>query len=207
MKGISVSTSTHDKPQRSLPTLLQSSASAPPGLEMFGPGASPSLESCRSPKSQGVSHSSEAYLVPSECSTVDTAEAKGISSAEETYRPGRLLQQSATISSPPEAVDERHCLSLEEVLPDDATGTPECPSIGSAGHGLGLCKPCDFMYRNGCRAGFKCQFCHLCPPGETRRRKKQKQATARMHSRMIAAYMWQTQRPCAVALQLQELVR
>eukprot|EP00438_Fugacium_kawagutii_P007198 Skav206552 [mRNA] locus=scaffold547:95118:96060:- [translate_table: standard] len=61
------------------------------------------------------------------------------------------------------------------------------PSLGSATHHLGICKPCDFQHRTSCRhwgwAGFKCQFCHLCPPGENRRRKKQKQV--RNRSRLL----------------------
>lgn len=47
------------------------------------------------------------------------------------------------------------------------------PSMGSAGHHLGLCKPCDFFHRssNGCQAGSACTYCHLCGPDEMKRRK------------------------------------
>lgn len=54
----------------------------------------------------------------------------------------------------------------------NATPSAELPTRGSAGHGLGACKPCAFFYKDGCQSGFECAFCHLCPPGEKIRRKK-----------------------------------
>merc|ERR1739848_744307 len=51
-------------------------------------------------------------------------------------------------------------------------------SIGSAAHEHGECKPCAFLWKDlkkpGCQNGQECVFCHLCPPGEVKRRKKQK---------------------------------
>merc|ERR1719203_459427 len=48
-------------------------------------------------------------------------------------------------------------------------------SVGSAGHALGKCKPCAFIHREqGCQEGESCRFCHLCKPGEKKRRQKQK---------------------------------
>jgi len=41
-------------------------------------------------------------------------------------------------------------------------GCPILPSIGSAGHHMGLCKPCAFG--DYCRNGAKCEFCHICKP-------------------------------------------
>jgi len=54
----------------------------------------------------------------------------------------------------------------------------EFPSLGSVAHIEGRCKPCAFMYE-GCVNGVACQFCHLCPPGELKRRKRKKQAQFR----------------------------
>ncbi|KAF4751883.1 hypothetical protein FOZ63_003747 [Perkinsus olseni] len=49
------------------------------------------------------------------------------------------------------------------------------PSIGSRLHASGTCKPCAWFYHaSGCRHGAQCEFCHLCPPGEIKRRKKEK---------------------------------
>jgi hypothetical protein len=48
------------------------------------------------------------------------------------------------------------------------------PTKGSVGHPF-QCKPCAFMYKSeqgGCKSGYECAFCHLCVPGEKKRRKK-----------------------------------
>lgn len=52
------------------------------------------------------------------------------------------------------------------------------PSLGSAQHAEGTCKPCAFAYE-GCANGAACLFCHLCPPGELKRRKRNKLAARR----------------------------
>merc|ERR1719253_676893 len=49
---------------------------------------------------------------------------------------------------------------------------PTKHSAGSALHRQGRCKPCAFMYKDGCRSGADCPYCHLCPPGEKQRRKR-----------------------------------
>jgi hypothetical protein len=53
-------------------------------------------------------------------------------------------------------------------------------SAGSIGHEAGTCKPCAFVWKDGCASGANCQFCHLCPPGEVKRRKKDKTAYRKM---------------------------
>uniref|UniRef100_A0A7S1VZZ6 C3H1-type domain-containing protein n=1 Tax=Alexandrium catenella TaxID=2925 RepID=A0A7S1VZZ6_ALECA len=54
------------------------------------------------------------------------------------------------------------------------------PSAGSALHGTGECRPCDFMYRtDNCREGAACRFCHLCGPQAVRQRRKQRRALLR----------------------------
>eukprot|EP00434_Breviolum_minutum_P014158 symbB.v1.2.012482.t1/scaffold861.1/size176854/12 len=52
--------------------------------------------------------------------------------------------------------------STRQAYPDDI------PSIGSASHNAGLCKPCDFKCRSSCRFGYECLFCHICGPAESR---------------------------------------
>merc|ERR1712159_451611 len=50
-------------------------------------------------------------------------------------------------------------------------------SAGSVGHNAGCCKPCAFVWKEeGCKEGEGCPFCHLCPPDEIKRRKKEKLA-------------------------------
>jgi len=49
----------------------------------------------------------------------------------------------------------------------------EQPSIGSRDHSQGKCKPCAFFWtQEGCNNGSACPFCHLCEPGEKKRRQK-----------------------------------
>jgi hypothetical protein len=47
------------------------------------------------------------------------------------------------------------------------------PNRGSALHDWGACKPCAFFLKDGCLTD-DCQFCHLCEPGEKKRRKKER---------------------------------
>lgn len=64
-------------------------------------------------------------------------------------------------------------ISLSNAL-ELAVGSPECPSIGSKQHhhDPGACKPCAHFFKGGCQNGANCSFCHLCPPGELKRRQK-----------------------------------
>jgi len=52
----------------------------------------------------------------------------------------------------------------------------DLPSVGSRDHGSGTCKPCAHVFTKGCVNGVLCPFCHLCPPGELKRRQKQKRS-------------------------------
>merc|ERR1719171_2311200 len=62
-------------------------------------------------------------------------------------------------------------------------------SAGSAGHEFGYCKPCAFMWKEeGCKSGVECPFCHLCSPGEIKRRKKDK-VQFRKISRVFKSHM------------------
>lgn len=168
------------------PTFFQ----PPPGLEMFGPGSVVSMQEAQTMQSGDCDKDASV----SECSTADTEEADESSSlAGSYYCPGDVLKMSAQVSRGGLEASARsqQVIQLETVLPEETCGSPGCPSIGSVGHHLGMCKPCDFMFRgDGCRADSKCQYCHLCPPGETQRRKKVKKAAARMMTRMTATQAW-----------------
>jgi len=87
------------------------------------------------------------------------------------YVPGRILQQAITQATAP-AIP----LCLEDTGGRTTTGSPDCPSVGSAGHWLGMCKPCDFFHRDRCTNEAACKYCHLCGPEEGKHRRKQKQA-------------------------------
>lgn len=58
-------------------------------------------------------------------------------------------------------------------------GSPELPSKGSALHAYRACKPCAFFYQEGCSNKEQCAFCHLCEPGERKRRKKERRMARR----------------------------
>uniref|UniRef100_A0A7S0A2R6 C3H1-type domain-containing protein n=1 Tax=Pyrodinium bahamense TaxID=73915 RepID=A0A7S0A2R6_9DINO len=63
-----------------------------------------------------------------------------------------------------------------EAGPAAGEGPQDLPSVGSAGHYAGRCKPCAFVNSKGCSIGKDCQFCHICEPGEKKRRQKEKRA-------------------------------
>jgi len=55
-------------------------------------------------------------------------------------------------------------------------------SIGSALHGTGMCCPCAWFWKpQGCGNGMDCCYCHLCPEGEIKARRKMKNAGMRNH--------------------------
>lgn len=55
------------------------------------------------------------------------------------------------------------------------------PSQGSKLHGQGSCKPCAWFWKpSGCSTGWDCKYCHVCPQGELKTRKKSKHAIMRM---------------------------
>jgi len=56
----------------------------------------------------------------------------------------------------------------------------DMPTIGSAQHYAGECKPCAFFWKpSGCSNGVQCTYCHLCDPSERKRRQKEKKAAFR----------------------------
>jgi len=57
-----------------------------------------------------------------------------------------------------------------------ASVNPPERSVGSRGHETGACKPCAWFHKSAarCRNGAACEYCHLCGPGEIRRRKQLK---------------------------------
>jgi len=57
-------------------------------------------------------------------------------------------------------------------------GSPWLPTVGSANHQQGVCRPCAFVHTRGCFHGVECTYCHLCGPGgayaPTGKKKKKK---------------------------------
>lgn len=156
----------------------------PPGLEMLGPGSVLSRQETRDTQPENCKKD----VSISDRSTADAWEADDSSSLEGSdYCSADVLRVNERLSSGGLELREhpRQLIQLEKLLPEETCGFPGCPSIGSAGHRLGMCRPCDFRYRSdGCRAGSRCQYCHLCPHGERQHRRKK--AAARMMTRMTA---------------------
>mmetsp|Transcript_23942 Transcript_23942/g.60512 ORF Transcript_23942/g.60512 Transcript_23942/m.60512 type:complete len:500 (-) Transcript_23942:155-1654(-) len=70
---------------------------------------------------------------------------------------------------------------LEQFFPTEAEqGTSFAPqgafsSAGSFLHGTGLCRPCAWFFKpKGCQNGAECNYCHVCPEGEIKARRKNK---------------------------------
>jgi len=98
------------------------------------------------------------------------------------YVSGCILQESVALSQ-----RSVQTLRLEEAVEQTPTRTPNCLSVGSAGHQLGLCQPCDFFQRGRCTKASECTFCHLCGPGESRRRKRQNRKLGKIATRSLGA--------------------
>lgn len=70
-------------------------------------------------------------------------------------------------------------LRLAETLPPPELGGPLAPSMGSMLHNMGECRPCTFFHTRGCQNKETCQFCHLCGPGEKKKRLRQEKSAKR----------------------------
>mmetsp|Transcript_106216 Transcript_106216/g.147009 ORF Transcript_106216/g.147009 Transcript_106216/m.147009 type:complete len:245 (-) Transcript_106216:184-918(-) len=130
----------------------------------------------------------------SNCSTTDVDEttSSGMSTpplspavAASVAQPS-LLQLGESLPPPPPPglsvqPDDlaKQMLQLSRTFPVPCVGSPECPSVGSIGHKLGLCKPCHFAERfvhsGTCRTGAACKYCHLCQPVDQKWRRRERQ--------------------------------
>lgn len=55
--------------------------------------------------------------------------------------------------------------------------------LAGSKHDSGTCKPCAYFFGkdDGCRQGDSCGFCHLCPPGMIKQKKKEKIQIMKAH--------------------------
>jgi len=121
----------------------------------------------------------EEHWAMSDKSTTDPSDSTSTPDLDELgevgYVPGRTLRSA--IVGPTDGNHPSQALELSNTIPDPPTayGSPECPSLGSIHHHLGLCVPCDFINRtDACRMGAACKFCHLCGPEANKQKKKQR---------------------------------
>jgi len=145
---------------------LTSQVQLPPGLELPASFSSLHLEMLSRAK-QVAAESLDDYV---DLSSLKCAAGpiEGSMSAN-SDKLGHELQQASRIQNHDDVS------SLQTTVEDDNLGALGVQSVGSTWHHLGLCKPCDFVTRGGCRLGTSCSYCHLCGKGENRRRKKERQ--------------------------------
>ena len=91
-----------------------------------------------------------------------------------------IAELEASIQNHAKITSSRRPTIHEELDDDDDQGVlisrPGEYSKGASDHGSGICKPCAwFHHAEGCRHAGDCEFCHMCPAGEIKKRKKEKQ--------------------------------
>lgn len=135
--------------------------------------------------------------VESQCSTADTAPDDAA-----VLGPGLTLRWPPTPPTPPPPSTAATAPPSSPATPVATLAAPGAPavaggaalmSIGSASHHLGTCRPCAFFLKEeGCKGGAACRWCHLCPAGEKKRRKKERHLAHRC-AREQAAHLaaWQ----------------
>lgn len=111
-----------------------------------------------------------AHTMPEPCGA-----APACGAINDSRRPSNSLSLSSSSGDPyrrmaPTAYEESLATSGEI----ERQGDELLPSRGSALHEWGACKPCAFFIKEQCTNGKDCQFCHLCEPGEKKRRKKER---------------------------------
>lgn len=98
--------------------------------------------------------------------------------------------EEVAMSTPPLSVSDDEgekecCADQSGTLKISLTDSLGLWSVGSVGHDIGMCKPCAFLWKDpqqpGCQNGRDCVFCHLCPPGEVKKRKTEKKIMRKMN--------------------------
>lgn len=101
----------------------------------------------------------------------------GVCTSPSTQAFGEAAEAAHAVTVEPVA----HCKADALAMSGELMSSP-VPLRGSALHdGSGRCHPCAWVWKpKGCSSGAACNYCHLCPEGELKRRKKAKIASLRM---------------------------
>lgn len=93
---------------------------------------------------------------------------------------GSSGEDSTASTQPPDTSEKLpEPLKLAETL--TMSDSLSLPSRGSVLHGTGNCRPCAWFWKpEKCSKGEECTYCHLCPEGEIKARKKIKDTAMRM---------------------------
>lgn len=105
------------------------------------------------------------------------------------YEPSCASLQNPTMPPPPpfdRAPVAAPVLRLAEAVAPPELGTPALPSIGSLLHHKRDCKPCTFFHTRGCENAEDCQFCHLCGPGEKKKKRLRQQRACKRDANYAA---------------------
>merc|ERR1719447_1776376 len=159
---------------------------APPPAPKFGlPGAS-ALNLCaawRGAARKSLPSEGSTSAGSSRSSSPAPSSATSDAARQAPYVPGQALQQAVAGARRP-AVQ----LSLDGAVARPAGGTADCPSVGSAAHWAGLCKPCDFLHKGKCTNGSACKYCHLCGPEVAAQRRRQKKALRKVRTQASGGF-------------------
>eukprot|EP00928_Gymnodinium_smaydae_P039128 TRINITY_DN26802_c0_g1_i1.p1 TRINITY_DN26802_c0_g1~~TRINITY_DN26802_c0_g1_i1.p1 ORF type:complete len:356 (+),score=82.50 TRINITY_DN26802_c0_g1_i1:93-1160(+) len=143
-------------PNLRAPSVAQTLAAAARGSAALVPGGRNFVRAPAAPLRTPVAELAPVTLA---AATATAPEEQATSSDDATRVDGAAVQTAATTEAATDGASD-----------GDA---PVLPSVGSAEHNTGRCKPCAFVYReDGCMNGEACEFCHLCEQGEKRRRAK-----------------------------------
>lgn len=144
------------------PTLLTSSSSSFSARR--GVGGAGKGDTCECPPL------GKAEAASGTCSTADTE----TDTEEEPHPASMMVQATEALELEAQLGKPAMVIRLEDATVGLGLGCLDLPSAGSAAHWTGQCKPCAFFHKEQCQCGAACGFCHLCPPGEKRRRKQER---------------------------------
>jgi len=165
------------------------------------PSTTPGIAMSRSHSS---SSSLDSSYVSSHCSTTSRSSSSSLDSSvafkvKNTFVHVDIdVHGEDDIGLPVKSVSQPDLSSVEEsrypgaseilTMQSEPAGASALPSVGSAGHSAGQCRPCAWFWKpQSCQWGSECKHCHLCPMGELRRRKKEMQAKAKELKRAAKA--------------------
>eukprot|EP00435_Cladocopium_sp_Y103_P019293 s1762_g4.t1 len=88
-----------------------------------------------------------------------------------SFPPPDFAAPHVDLEDTPPAPPEEPCLRLAllQYLP---TEKEKIVDAQNKSHDTSSCRPCAFYHTKGCQNGSQCIFCHICPPGEKKRRQK-----------------------------------
>lgn len=95
------------------------------------------------------------------------------------------LAPTGVVDPLPDAAATTTTTSVDDEV--EYSGDPNSPMYMA--HMRKECTPCNYFYykADGCRQGGECQFCHLCPKGEIKKRKKERVKGLKARSEMYVA--------------------